>query len=118
MKSRVDIIRDSIKSNIFAHSDELVIVGLRIIELLEELKGEKNAGRREPRPVAESGSEPEPKPRPKRKPVKRKPKPGFKRGGPRLAGKPAGRVENGKESPELQGDTRLGKVLPGGEEGK
>jgi len=61
-------IKNDVENNIFNKSDELVIIGLRIIELLEEQKGKENAGRCEqPRPKRIS------KPRPKRKPFSTRP---------------------------------------------
>jgi len=67
MRERIEKIRNDIKTNLFSKSDELVIVGLRIIELLEEInegmKGEeKDAGRDEPEPERRHRARPKPKP--------------------------------------------------------
>ena len=90
MKDRIDKIRNDVKTNIFNKSVELVIVGLRTIELLEELleqlkkEGEKN-GRRS-----------DPEPRPKREYTRRKRRTRSDKGKPkpnRLAGVPASGTE-------------------------
>lgn len=69
ISEQIPKIKNDVENNIFNRSDELVIIGLRIIELLEEQKGQTDAGRCEPEPRPKRIS----KPRPKRKPFSTRP---------------------------------------------
>lgn len=65
----VSKIKNDVETNVFNRSDELVIVGLRLIELLEK-KGIEDAGRCEP--TGKPARRPA-RPRPKRKPFSTRP---------------------------------------------
>jgi len=87
MQERIEKIKNDVKTKIFNQNDELTIIGLRIIELLEELKGEKENAGRKSEPKRES--KPRRKPEPKRK--RFSPRPGWI--DPKLAGSIAAGTE-------------------------
>lgn len=63
-------IKNDVENNIFNKSDELVIIGLRIIELLEQKGINEDVGRTEP--TGKPARRPA-RPRPKRKPFSTRP---------------------------------------------